>query len=497
MTMHADPDPRFRTLLVERAPRHAPEGLFERAMSQVGQVGQQRGWLAGAPILRFAVPIVAAVALLVAGIGTAVLISTPEPPVVLPGPSVTPTTEPATPTRTPSASQTPTPPSAAVLIAGPATCTDPDAGFSVAVPDGWYTNDAGSEIDRCRFFAPEPFELIDPDAPPDVPVRLGLLDGGDFGFTDADIVERTELRIAGLPAERLVAEGVDGRSLVYIIGLDGSLPSETNEGRFIYLTTAGDGATFDRDNAAVEAMVASFETDSPAAREVVLGYGARLELGADTAIRDGPSLAFSIVHEVAVGDEVVVTLLPKIESTDPFFGPVQADGLTWYPVLPPAPLPRTGWLAIEDALPTVLQPVCPQRTSPSPNEMGALTDQERLVCFGDTALQLRGEVPVSGLGGLAGGVWEPDWLAYPLGTWLTSDRNQGTPLRFAPGVPFPESRETSTGPSELIELAAHFDDPASTTCQVTIEGATRPEPPDQVELYCRTRLVVTEWHYAE
>ena len=43
---------------------------------------------------------------------------------------------------------------------------------------------------------------------------------------------------------------------------------------------------------------------------------------------------------------------------------------------------------------------------------------------------------------------------------------------------------------------SHFDDPRSTTCEVTVEGAARLEPQDQVELYCRTRLVVTEWSYA-
>jgi hypothetical protein len=95
-----------------------------------------------------------------------------------------------------------------------------------------------------------------------------------------------------------------------------------------------------------------------------------------------------------------------------------------------------------------------------------------------------------------GGDWQPEWLAHPLGTRLEGSCCGSTPLRFAPGVPIPQSRETSTEPYELLELTAHFDDPRSTTCEVTVEGATRLEPQDQVELYCRTMLVVTEWSYA-
>jgi hypothetical protein len=275
---------------------------------------------AGSQVLHSVASIVGVAAIVVAAIATGMLLTNFEPPVVGASQSAAPST-PMGPTATPSPalSPTPSPRRVATLITGPATCADDAAGFRLPVPDGWYANEAAPGIAPCRYFSAEPFELTDPDAPPEVAVRLSLVDTGDFGFTDREVVERSELRIAGLPALRLVTEGAGGQGLVYVIGLDGSLPSETNEGRFIYVITEGDGATIDRNTIAVKAMVAGLEIDSRAARGVGLGYGARLEIGADTAVRERPGLASPVIYQLAAGMEVVVTLQAEPDSTDPFF----------------------------------------------------------------------------------------------------------------------------------------------------------------------------------
>jgi hypothetical protein len=267
MTRHDERDPRFRALLLERAPRSTPDGLLQRAMKQVDQVTQERGWLPQWPILRFTAQVGALVAVLVLAIGSALVISGLQPPTggpdqtptatVSPTPGASPTPR-VTPSPTPTVTPEPTP--IAVTISGPATCVDETNGFSVDVPDGWYTNgDADALPGPCFLFAPEPFEITDPSALPDAPIILTVAPNGDFGFTSEEIIERSELTIAGLPALRFVTDTAPGRGLTYVVGLDGSLPSETNEGRFLLARTLAHQASYDRDSAALEEIIAGFE----------------------------------------------------------------------------------------------------------------------------------------------------------------------------------------------------------------------------------------------
>lgn len=269
MNRHNEPDPRFHAWLAERAPRSAPEGLLQRAMKEVDQVTQEGRWLTGWPVLRFASQIGAVAAVLVLAIGAALVFSMLQPPVG--GPDVTPTPSvEATPSLKPS--QTLTPSSSPVaMISGPATCENKIDGFSVAVPDGWYTNDAGYGLPACMLFSAEPFAITDPTVLPDVPIVLSVLPNGDFGFTDAEILEGSDLTIGGLPAQRFVTDTAAGRGLTYVVGLDGSLPSETNEGRLLIARTLAHHDSYERDSAALDVITAGFEptrTPSPAAEAI-------------------------------------------------------------------------------------------------------------------------------------------------------------------------------------------------------------------------------------
>lgn len=233
-------------------PHDSPEAQLRRAMQQEDHMAQERRWSTRWPKLRLAMQVAAVVAVVMLAIGTALVISNLRAPGGTPA-----TTAPSTtPTPSPSSSplQTPMP---AGWIAGPTVCIDKAEGFAVGVPDGWYANDAADGLPACRLFSPETVEIAGPDDLPDVPIRLDVATG-DFGFASEDVVDRTEVTIADLPAERLLTEGPNGSHLTYLIGLDGTLPSEQNPDRFLYVTTRYGDDTFERDSAALEEVVSQF-----------------------------------------------------------------------------------------------------------------------------------------------------------------------------------------------------------------------------------------------
>jgi hypothetical protein len=175
------------------------------------------------------------------------------------------------------------------------------------------------------------------------------------------------------------------------------------------------------------------------------------------------------------------------------FGPIEADGLTWYPIAAPKPDSWTGWIAVEEADATVAQPDCPDGEAPTVSEIAALAPQERLVCFGDRPLALQGPVGLSCLGGMAFGTWEPMWLAWPFTTFIRGDTTADTlAVRPADGLELPEKPAGSLECDALARVTVHFDDPASAECEIRPPTAEAPEPASEVELYCRTQAVITE-----
>ncbi len=218
-------------------------------------MAQERRWSTRWPKLRFAMQVGVVVAVIVLAVGTALVVSNLRAPVAGTPATAAPSTTP-TPTLTPSSLPAPTPMGAG-WTAGPTVCVDKAGGFAVGVPDGWYVNDAADELPACRLFSLETVEIADPRDLPDVPIRLDVATG-DFGFATEDVVDRTELTIADLPAERLLTEGPNGSHLTYLIGLDGTLPSEQNPDRFLYVTTRYGDETFERDSAALEEIVSQF-----------------------------------------------------------------------------------------------------------------------------------------------------------------------------------------------------------------------------------------------
>jgi hypothetical protein len=175
------------------------------------------------------------------------------PPVAVASPS-------PEPTGTPEMSPPPTPPPGSVtpgdFVAGPYGCGDGIEGFIVWIPDGWYANSAHDGIPACRFVSTELF-VADLDDPPSVPITLSV-ETGDYRSTGI-LIQRTEPSIeGGLPALRMTERVENGLRLVYVVGLDGSLPSEGNPDRYLLAMTMFGDATYERDRAALDEMITRF-----------------------------------------------------------------------------------------------------------------------------------------------------------------------------------------------------------------------------------------------
>ena len=184
------------------------------------------------------------------------------------------------------------------------------------------------------------------------------------------------------------------------------------------------------------------------------------------------------------------------------WGPVEADGLTWYPVRPftadtlpdvPAPIQDAeeefGWVAAADDNQPLIELVDPRCTDAEPTleVLQSLEPWERLACYGNETLTIEGTFGCGGCGGLFPGTFEPEWLAAPGGFDLLSVDPQG---RIGPFVVyFPPDVERLSG-GEIVRLTGHFDDPAATEC-VVAPG----DPPAGIDertavLYCRERFVL-------
>jgi hypothetical protein len=191
------------------------------------------------------------------------------------------------------------------------------------------------------------------------------------------------------------------------------------------------------------------------------------------------------------------------------WGPVNANGYTWYPVIKidshespgtldplpmyPIPLgaePISGWVASDNGSRPYLAmvpPRCPT-TIDLVNVEGMLP-AERLACFGEP-ITLTGTLGCPGCGGATAGIYKPVWLATPLEFDFLSvnPAEHAGPLavRFPPGGP-----ERPPAGSR-VTVTVHIDDPRSTKCQmVDGEGADAVTVDQRTAiLYCRERLVV-------
>lgn len=236
------------------------------------------------------------------------------------------------------------------------------------------------------------------------------------------------------------------------------------------------------------------EEPSPAATpvpEVELGYGARIGIDEAVEVRMEPSLASSVVGTRPAGEAVIG--MDDLLQSGYLFGPVQADGLVWYPM--PSVEGHQGWVGMEASAWVALRADCPEADEPTTHDFVQLAPAERVACFGERELELVADVPVSGLGGSRLGTWEPAWLAYSIGPTLgVPDEDasvSGPTLHLAPGVELPELPPDATSPTMRLKVVVHVDDPAADECVIDVPSTVGPEDPEAVRQYCRTQIVAT------
>lgn len=265
----SDSDSQFGRWLSERAPTEISDDVMQRTMTEIRTTPQQRselaaGWIRGiaaAGVMGLAVIIGLAIA-----DGRLGLVGAPPSDTPSLSPSASEATARPTPDVSPTATESPSArPSPAVSgwIQGPGTCVDPDLGFSVPIPVDWFANERDNELAPCGLFNPEAIEIEDPADPPSVAIRLMLAAAGsEFGFvTEEEVVDEQDLTIDGLPARRYLTEGFNGPRIYYLIGIEGSMPSDTNRVEYIIFATYFGEPSIAEDSHAIDEIALGFVLD--------------------------------------------------------------------------------------------------------------------------------------------------------------------------------------------------------------------------------------------
>jgi hypothetical protein len=217
-------------------------------------------------------------------------------------------------------------------------------------------------------------------------------------------------------------------------------------------------------------------------------------------MREAPSTETALIDDLPVDQVLLVGYAWQRGD----WGPVSANGFSWYPVirldevteLPPlsdGPLDTEstfGWVAAGDSTEAYIQlaePRCPARPV-NLAVVEAMQPWEQLACFGSEQITLEGTFGCGGCGGLFPGTFEPNWLANPFNAaFLSTDPNARVGpfvMRFAPAGP------VVPADGQILRVVGHFDDPAAVGCTVSPGEPPVPLDPRAAELYCREQFVV-------
>lgn len=183
--------------------------------------------------------------------------------------------------------------------------------------------------------------------------------------------------------------------------------------------------------------------------------------------------SFGLTNPLAAGTRVLV-----------LGDAVEADDYRWYPVAPstePVSEPPVGWVAGGTKTEDWLRPDTAPCPEPTISSLGALSDVQRLGCYGSTSISLVARQvtlpPDAGLGGTCvprtseqptwlicdnvpdnlvslDGVWDPPTPASPMLRLFFDPATGITPVGLAP--------PGTTGPT--YQIRGHFGDPASLEC---------------------------------
>jgi hypothetical protein len=214
-------------------------------------------------------------------------------------------------------------------------------------------------------------------------------------------------------------------------------------------------------------------------------------------IRTGPTTEAMLLDDVVAGDYVMIGWTYLTQG----FGPVEAEGFVWYPIIdlgtasldevhPPQDAGNIAWMAVGNGSEQWVELAAPRCIEGDP-DLAALERMlawERLACFGDRQITLEGVFGCGGCGGSIPGTFEPYWLASPMYYAFLSiepqERIGPFVLRFAPDGPAMPDDGT------IVRVTGHFDDARSTECVVAPGEPTQAVDPRVQDLYCRSQFVV-------
>lgn len=90
------------------------------------------------------------------------------------------------------------------LFADTDTCTNPEAGYTVAFPEAWYTNTDIGQTPACSWFTPEFFEVPDSgDTPAEVWISIGVIDSALGYIGTTQVFSNDAVMIGGRAGRRV------------------------------------------------------------------------------------------------------------------------------------------------------------------------------------------------------------------------------------------------------------------------------------------------------
>lgn len=258
--------------------------------------------------------------------------------------------------------------------------------------------------------------------------------------------------------------------------------------------TAGESSSAAASASATESAVetaSSAPTPEPAA--VIPNLGIAAVVTDAVNLRSQPNESANVVAELGTDRRLFI-----------IGEPTESGDLRWYRVATvPSPAcseqcELIGYVAtpIEAGDPWIEQvgidcPISPMTL----DDLGPLQPLERLHCYGRNEIVVTGTVaePTGGYEGPF--AYSPEWLAHPIAIPFLS-----TPAGAVLGWrPHPDAGLEPPEGGSIIRVTGHFEDPAATSCRVSVDPAFEtenpPQPPDPalVVLGCRATFAWTNY----
>jgi hypothetical protein len=212
-------------------------------------------------------------------------------------------------------------------------------------------------------------------------------------------------------------------------------------------------------------------------------------------LRSQPSETGGVVAELAPDQRLFV-----------IGAPTEADDLRWYRVAAlagpscPEPCEAIGYVAtpVEAGDPWIEEVGVNCPASPmTHDDLSALLPLEALHCFGNNQIVVTGTVELpEGVGYEGPFAYSPAWLAHPLAIpFLATAGGHVIGFRAPPDADLDPPED-----GDVVRVTGHFEDPAATSCRVTVDPAfadeePQPVPPEpaQAVLTCRATFVWTDF----